>query len=320
MQGYRRLTWWRWLGGLVLTILLGGSAYADNQKKTDMDFDQGIDVKTVIQQLPVSHLKKTIGVRAHPQQTGEKRFGAKAHGVFKNKWDSEPNTWDNFGAICNGEGTGSWSVCVTYEISPGEGGHEHNSNLPPLEFQEPLCQYGIPLNQPVYWNYLTPLFSGQIEFVGRFSGACSGSAELLVNVKTSGLSSLAAGTDYELVGQTATHPENHYGVSGTIGNLQTIATQYRQEFPNDSLLLYNDISLVWGGLFDIGNDWAPPHSSHRFGYQADVQRSTIPEAHRARFEEIATANGARILIEGTHYHLDFAAKGTRYYEEVLRCY
>jgi hypothetical protein len=35
----------------------------------------------------------------------------------------------------------------------------------------------------------------------------------------------------------------------------------------------NDMSLVWGGLFDFDEDrpWQPPHNSHRYGKDVDIE-------------------------------------------------
>ncbi len=32
------------------------------------------------------------------------------------------------------------------------------------------------------------------------------------------------------------------------------------------------MSLPLGGVFDIGSDWSPPHSRHRFGADCDIDR------------------------------------------------
>lgn len=134
-----------------------------------------------------------------------------------------------------------------------------------------------------------------------------------------GLTLLPAGTGYTLVGATSKHAVNHYATGAAISAIPLIAREYHAEFPKDGDLLVNDISLRYGGLFDIGGDWAAPHITHRFGSQADVQKSTIPADHQTKFEEIAKKHGARILIEGTHYHLDFTPADSLFYEEVLRC-
>lgn len=41
------------------------------------------------------------------------------------------------------------------------------------------------------------------------------------------------------------------------------------------LLSINDMSLIKGGLFDIDAQWTTPHSSHREGKDADINREGI---------------------------------------------
>lgn len=72
-------------------------------------------------------------------------------------------------------------------------------------------------------------------------------------------------------GVTSLHLFNHYGTSSTVGTLSLIAWRYFEDTGGDSLGI-NDISLPKGGLFDINNDWATPHSEHRAGTDADIDR------------------------------------------------
>jgi hypothetical protein len=37
----------------------------------------------------------------------------------------------------------------------------------------------------------------------------------------------------------------------------------------------SDISLPWGGLFDISGDWAPPHVTHRWGDMTDIRTTHL---------------------------------------------
>ena len=85
------------------------------------------------------------------------------------------------------------------------------------------------------------------------------------------------------------------------GSLVSLADSYADAFPNQRLA-YNGMSLVDGGLFDISGMWAPPHSSHRFGVDADLR--LVPVAQRRRLRQLITAAGiSTVIVEGNHWHL-----------------
>jgi len=80
------------------------------------------------------------------------------------------------------------------------------------------------------------------------------------------------------------HPDNHYGTSTFNQKIESIAKKYYEKFrcykkaADGSHLGYqaigvNDMSLQYGGLFDVNNDWKTPHSSpgHAKGLAADIR-------------------------------------------------
>ncbi|MBI5197218.1 MAG: hypothetical protein HZA19_01270 [Nitrospirae bacterium] len=129
-------------------------------------------------------------------------------------------------------------------------------------------------------RYVAPEVSGTVKLAGRISPTppyycvshCRPQETILVWVER--LSKLLERTDLPYVvarGGTGTHPEGTYGTSKTLTRLQAIADAYF-EF-TDRKLSVNDLSLPWGGLFDINNNWLPPHQTHRFGTDADINRT-----------------------------------------------
>lgn len=85
-------------------------------------------------------------------------------------------------------------------------------------------------------------------------------------------------------GIKTTHPDNHYGNATFNQKLESIASNYYEKFhcyekaEDGSHLGYqaigvNDMSLPYGGLFDVDNNWKPPHSSpgHAKGLAADIR-------------------------------------------------
>lgn len=227
-------------------------------------------------------------------------------------------------AECRGENPQPWNVCMRVEILDTPG-HNHTSRRPPVVISEPRCYNNIPGNTRVDWDWTTPLFAARLKTTWTYSGWCQGTPFRTDDSKVSGLSPLGAGDAYDLVGSNSSHPDNHNGASQTLTGLPAIAAQYRREFPNDPKLAFNDISLPWGGLFDVDlieNPWNAPHKTHRYGYQSDVRIISVPERNRSRLEQIMRDNGARILIETDppHYHLDFTPRDSPFYEEELACY
>lgn len=78
-------------------------------------------------------------------------------------------------------------------------------------------------------------------------------------------------------------------MSDTSEKLKKIAEEYYKR--SGRILSINDISLPRGGLFDYKATWAPPHSSHRTGTDADINQKGIPcyknDKLRKAVEEVA---------------------------------
>ena len=62
----------------------------------------------------------------------------------------------------------------------------------------------------------------------------------------------------------------------------------------------NDMSLPFGGTFDIGQNWQPPHSEHSRGKAVDVRGNgalyAIPNAQQPEFRQICIDKGASLAI------------------------
>jgi len=95
---------------------------------------------------------------------------------------------------------------------------------------------------------------------------------------------LALGTKYEKVGGTCQHhgprddtlyqncrtpDNNHWGTGRLSAAIQRIAVAYDSLHPGIRLRI-NDMSLPYGGLFDVNGNWRPDHSEHRIGINADI--------------------------------------------------
>jgi hypothetical protein len=112
-----------------------------------------------------------------------------------------------------------------------------------------------------------------------------------VVVRIPGLVALAGGGSVELTGDDPVHPQRYFGAPAMITALQTLAARVQAHaaeiaalppaqrpsgtFPDR--LAVNDMSLPWGGLFDLEGTWHHPHKEHRRGIEADVRVPREPE-------------------------------------------
>jgi hypothetical protein len=129
-------------------------------------------------------------------------------------------------------------------------------------------------------------------------------------VGVSGLEDLGPGQGYILTGAKAPHPSNHWGVPAFIAAIRTVAAQYSNDHPQTPLK-FNDISLEYGGIFDVatrsvaGYSWSPPHSTHRLGTNMDIG---IPpgQSKRQLALRLFSMAGIRVLQEDQyHWHLSY---------------
>jgi len=80
------------------------------------------------------------------------------------------------------------------------------------------------------------------------------------------------------------------------------------------LIRVNDTSLEWGGLFDVDNNWTPPHTQHRVGIHADVEIDSndvlgscsplTPAELKMLIKIITLVQGRLPVNEGDHLHLN----------------
>ncbi len=186
-----------------------------------------------------------------------------------------------------------------------DGGHVHVDPAAP----RPLGQF-----DPAFGNsgsngflgtiYTSPEASGiwemRVTGVGP-AGEVVAPFESTIFVRVPGLPELLPGANYDLVGQTAIHPNNHFGTPQFNGKLVKVANLYVAAFPGNKLR-YNDISLPLGGVFDISATWLPLHASHRFGEDIDI--GLVPASQTRSLTRFIKAAGIRTRkVEGNHWHL-----------------
>lgn len=121
------------------------------------------------------------------------------------------------------------------------------------------------------------------------------------------------------IGATAQHADNHYGTEEMIDALVALAVNYDDE--TGQRLRVNDMSLPWGGLFDIGATpaalWRTPHGGHRWGNQVDI--GLVADPPNLVFETMVRDQGRwRVLNEANHYHLVLQDPGQVTVERTVR--
>lgn len=126
-----------------------------------------------------------------------------------------------------------------------------------------------------------------------------------------GLQDLGPGVGYTLVGDIQPeHPSNHWGAPGFLSAVRLVAAKFAIDYPNDALG-YNDISLEFGGVFDVatlkyaGYDWTPPHQTHRQGTSMDMR---VPKGKSRKALALRLFQMAEVNVfqeDAAHWHLTF---------------
>ncbi len=185
-------------------------------------------------------------------------------------------------------------ICTEQAVSLGQctnGGHQHDfvgHPLGRLEFNSvffPMTVQGSTNNTVVVVFHDLPEVTGQIRTrtiitpPPRYFCLADCNPTITLDVRVQGLEILpdrlaTDNDDYITVrGLRETHPEGHWGMRDTLDALQEIAQEYRSL--TGKQLSVNDISLPKGGLFDFHATYAPPHSTHRTGSDADINRAGV---------------------------------------------
>ena len=194
-------------------------------------------------------------------------------------------------------------LSITLQRVPNSGSHDHDDPSRPLGRFEPAS--GNSGSDAIFeTTYFSPEVSGVVSLTATGvgpQGQIFGPLNLTIGVRVPGLKDLGTGANYDLVGQTAIHPVNHFGTPRFDGKLVKVANLYAAAFPGNKLR-YNDISLPLGGIFDLNAKWLPPHASHRFGVDIDI--GLVPASQiRVLAIIIKGAGISTRLVESNHWHL-----------------
>ena len=202
----------------------------------------------------------------------------------------------NWGLTCSGGSAGGkWSVDVLFQNSPEAGGHSHSSNVPPLTHTPegapvPPAHFridNIPTGQtPAYVSFTAPYFATRVIATANFSGACQGKLILTVDFKVRDLFPMGNGIGYVLAYGSGSHYQIHNVHELFEPKLRNIGRTWKQTCPNSAPLPYERMSLPWGGLFDLNDNWSMPAWSHDWGTTADVSKVGVNKGNRKKLIEM----------------------------------
>jgi len=137
-------------------------------------------------------------------------------------------------------------------------------------------------------------------------------AQSSVLVRELGLVQLGPGFGYILVGSTGQsggncsvpcgHPSNHYAIPILETKITQLAATYAAA--KNGTIEVNDMSLPWGGLFDIYGDWETPHVLHRTGHSVDINHSSLSQPNQQFLTDRARKLGFLPVSEGANIHYE----------------
>jgi len=171
-------------------------------------------------------------------------------------------------------------VELIINMATNSGGHIHkgnNENIPD-RFGEVAGQNVVEVNNSKFdfshaseLTYTASVISGVYTISASCVDVDCGTDSTNILVKVPGLEDLGTNSDWVLVGSRPEHPNNHYITDDAKTILMYLASSYRGTFPNEEPLHINDISLRYGGLFDVYGNWKSPHIEHRKGTVVDIR-------------------------------------------------
>lgn len=196
---------------------------------------------------------------------------------------------------------------------PNSGGHDHDSVSRPKGELSAFSGNSGPTGLDLTIQYTSPDVSGKVYSDGSCAGpngfSCFSGYYFSFTTQVPNLQRLDADQTFKLIGSTATHSSNHWGTTSFLAKLREAASMYFLKYEGlpEGQLAINDLSLEFGGLFDIGANWKPAHREHRIGVVGDLR--VVPVEHISALRKIFRDVGivGRVLIhappDAPHWHI-----------------
>lgn len=172
------------------------------------------------------------------------------------------------------------------------GGHTHHAGKPRSRFEPETGQ-----TETLFGSFTTtvipPVAAGDEKVViawtpneGPFLGDTITSEHFAAN-RVTGLVRLAAQGNVQLATWTSMHNDIYYVRPGIDRLTYSLGTHFARL--DTRTLFITAASLEFGGLYDINNDYSPPHNTHRIGTDVDLDagdnnEGTFRKIIRAGFE------------------------------------
>jgi len=178
----------------------------------------------------------------------------------------------------------NYELDIEIEFADSSGGHQHSDPGYPNNLRGTLTdsltnqsQVGSIItssnqNGLIFLKYISNQSSGKFIITAR-STSESLSISDTITVKVPNLLQFGEIGSYTLTGETINHVNNHYLINQqAINSLLGASSAFGNSKWNTSgEMRLNDMSLEWGGLFDISGQWRTPHNSHRTGRDVDIE-------------------------------------------------
>jgi hypothetical protein len=131
-------------------------------------------------------------------------------------------------------------------------------------------------------SFIASQASGKFLITARMQSDTTVFDTVNIQVKVPGFVEFGTGDYWYLSGSIPNHPSNHWCVQTMKDSLSAALNDFydwsgSKEGKDQYIKLgVNDMSLTWGGLFDIDGDWNidnPSHSFHRVGLSVDINNT-----------------------------------------------
>lgn len=238
----------------------------------------------------------------------------------------------------------SLHATITADVIANSGGHQHdnNRNTDHSGLIKATATSGFAVTGKTvttgysYFQFIPPAASGDHTITvacdpswAKLTTCSMGVGPNKVWVGVKDLQPLWEMADYNLIGWTAIHPDNHYLTSEAVTAVHELAYYYHSvSYPLSPVLHLNDASLERGGVFDpyfkpytkqgttysrdIQGWWIPPHIEHRRGRVIDIRANgdatAIPRANQDDFEIMMDQRNMTYIAhdlnkDNGHYHV-----------------
>lgn len=219
--------------------------------------------------------------------------------------ETPPGSYLLFDLFCQNNTQYNWSFRASFTMetwkkqitSPG---HSHYNVVPPppLTYDNggivpnPLIVKNIPPGVHHKLTLKMPAFATQITIKVKLNstGGCANqdiSGLVYVKEKTK-LGTMPEGdtsVGYLLLQPPlkSPHPSVHNVTNDFKVALKKLGATWRETCPRSNPLLYQRMSLPWGGVFDMNLDWKEPYYGHAKGAAVDISKRDIRKGNRQGF-------------------------------------